>query len=152
MRSLQRALLGFSNLWIHFFRQFNWVSMSKIPSPPLQMEGWASCLGGRIFISFQRKSYILSIFFLIYFEIVHIWLMYHSLDRRIWFMIIFLPLKESLTLFQLWAFFYFNFTYFVPIGVIEDRVAKINSKRFNGKLRQFHFSWLISSVFICSIS
>ena len=31
--------------------------------------------------------------------------MYHSLETRIWFLIIFLPLKESLTLFQIWIFF-----------------------------------------------
>ena len=30
--------------------------------------------------------------------------MYHSLETRIWFLIIFLPLKESLTLFQTWVF------------------------------------------------
>ena len=30
--------------------------------------------------------------------------MYHSLETRIWFLIIFLPLKESLTLFQIWIF------------------------------------------------
>ena len=30
--------------------------------------------------------------------------MYHSLETRIWFLIIFLALKESLTLFQIWFF------------------------------------------------
>ena len=30
--------------------------------------------------------------------------MYHSLETRIWFVITFLPLKESLTLFQTWVF------------------------------------------------
>ena len=30
--------------------------------------------------------------------------MYHSLEMRIWFLIISLPLKESLTLFQIWVF------------------------------------------------
>ena len=50
MRSFQRTLVGFNNLWIHFiFREFNWVSMSKIPSLPLQVESWVRCLGGRIF-------------------------------------------------------------------------------------------------------
>ena len=56
--------------------------------------------------------------------------MYHSLDKRVWFMIIFLPLKESLTLFQIWIFHY-TFTYFVPVEVIENRVTKDNSKYFN---------------------
>ena len=30
--------------------------------------------------------------------------MYHSLETRIWFLIIFLPLKESHALFQMWVF------------------------------------------------
>ena len=31
MRSFQRALVGFNNFWINFiFREFNWVSMSKM--------------------------------------------------------------------------------------------------------------------------
>ena len=30
--------------------------------------------------------------------------MYHSLDKKIWFTIIFLSLKESLALFQIWIF------------------------------------------------
>ena len=79
------------------YREFNWVSMSKIPSPLLQIER-------SYFILFQRKSYILSMSFLIYFEIVYVKPMYHSLDKKIWFAIIFLPLKECLTLFQIWIF------------------------------------------------
>ena len=59
--------------------------------------------------------------------------MYRSLDKRIGFTIIFLPLKESLPLFQI-DFFYYTFTYFVPIGVTEDRVTKINPKYINIKL------------------
>ena len=47
--------------------------------------------------------------------------MYHSLDKRIWFKIIFLPLKESLTLFQIAI-------------VIEDNVTKMICKCFNEKL------------------
>ena len=50
---------------------------------------------------------------------------------RIWFLIIFLPLKESLTLFQIW-FFLLTFSYFAPLGVIENRFTEINFKYFNG--------------------
>ena len=100
MRSFERALVVFNNLWIHFtFREFNLVSMSKKPILPFQMESWAKCQGGCIFFPFKRKSYIILVSFLIYFEIVYIWLIYHSLDKSIWFTIDFLPLKESLTLF-----------------------------------------------------
>ena len=68
--------------------------------------------------------------FLEYFGIVQIWPTYHSLDKRVWFTIIFLPLKESLTLFQIWIFYYFY--YFFPFGVIENRITKVISIYFNG--------------------
>ena len=61
---------------------------------------------------------------MVYFGIIH------SLDKRVWFTIIFLPLKERLTLFQTWIFYY-TFTYFVQFGVIENIVTKVNSKYFN---------------------
>ena len=57
--------------------------------------------------------------------------MYNSLDKSVWFTIIFLLPKESLTLFHIWIFYY-TFTYFVPFGVIKNRVTKVNSKSFNG--------------------
>ena len=68
-------------------------------------------------------------YFLVYFWIVQIWPIYHSLEKRVWYTIIFLPVKESLTLFQIWIFCY-TFTYFVPFGVIKNRVTKVNSKYF----------------------
>ena len=99
MRSFQRAFMEFNNFWINFiFREFNWVSMSKMSKERLSVwEVW-------FFLLFRRKLYILfSISFLIYFGIVYIWTMYQSLDKS-WFIIIFLPLKESLALFQIWSF------------------------------------------------
>ena len=53
---------------------------------------------------------------------------HHSLDNRIWFTIIFLPLKNSLTVFQIWILFIKPSPISVSIGVmevIEDRVTKI---------------------------
>ena len=72
LRPFQRAILGFSNLWIHLsFKEFYWLSMPKIPYPPFQMGSWAMCLGGRIFLLQQRKLYLLfSVFFQTYFGIV----------------------------------------------------------------------------------
>ena len=59
MRSFQRALVGFNNLWVYcIFKEFNLVSMSKIPSPPFHMESWARCLGGHSFF-FSRGNNIL---------------------------------------------------------------------------------------------
>ena len=57
-----------------------------------------------IFFIVRRKLYILfSVSFLIYFGIVYIWTTYQSLDKS-WFIIIFLPGKERLTLLQIWSF------------------------------------------------
>ena len=55
IRSFQKALVGFNNLWIiHLaFKDFNWLSMSKMPFPPFQMEGWTRCLGGLICYSYR---------------------------------------------------------------------------------------------------
>ena len=40
--------------------------------------------------------------------------------------------------FQIWIFCY-TFTYFVPFGVIENRVTKVNFKYFNGNFAE---AWL----------
>ena len=93
MRFFQRALLGFKNLWIHFvFSEFNCVSMmAKISSPLFKMEkSWTTCQGGCIFFPVPEEI-IYS--FLVYFGILQIWPMYHSLDKRVWLTIT--PFKES---------------------------------------------------------
>ena len=115
MRFFQRALVGVNSLWIQFiFRKFNWVSMSKMSKECLSVwKVWFS-------LSFQRKLYILfSISFLIYFGIVYIWTMYQSLDKS-WFIIIFLPRKERLTLFQIWSFL-LNFHLFCPNWSYQEK-------------------------------
>ena len=56
--------------------------------------------------------------------------MCQSLDKRVWFTIFSLPLKESITLFQIWIFYY-TIIYFFPFEVIENRVTNVNSKYFN---------------------
>ena len=68
--------------------------------------------------------------FLVFFRTVQTSTMYHNLDNRVWFTIIFLPLKERFALFQSWIFHY-TFTYFVPYGVIENRIAKVKSMSGN---------------------
>ena len=82
------------------FREFNSMFMSKMSQEFLIVwEVWFSLL-------FQRKLYILSWFLLFtYFGIIYIWTVYQSLDKMVYFIIISLPLKESLTLFQIWVFF-----------------------------------------------
>ena len=102
MRSFQRALVEFNSIQIHFiFLQFKLcVYVSSL------LNGKLNQVSGRMhyFLS-QRKLYILfPIYFLIYFIIVQIQPMYYNLEKRIWFRIIFLPLKESLTLFQVKIF------------------------------------------------
>ena len=56
--------------------------------------------------------------------------MYHSLETRIWFLIIFLSLKESLAFIPDMGFL-LTFNYFVSFEVIENRFTKINFKYFN---------------------
>ena len=71
MKSFQRALVGFNNLWIHFtFMDFNWVFMSKIPFPPLQMESWVRCLESCFFFLSTGNRVYFKNFFMIYFIIV----------------------------------------------------------------------------------
>ena len=62
--------------------------------------------------------------------------MYHSFDKRVWLLFMFLPPKESLTLFQM-DFFCYTFTYFIRFGVIKNRVSKINYRYFHGNSDQF---------------
>ena len=64
--------------------------MSKTTSPHFQMESWAI---------------VFSISVLIIFGIVYIWLIYQSLDRRIWFTIFVFHFKKSFTLFQVLIYF-----------------------------------------------
>ena len=118
MRSFQRALVGFNNFWINFiFREFNWVSMSKISKECLSV--WEVSY---FFIVPEEIVYFFSIFFLIYFGIVYIWPMYQSLDKS-WFIVIFSPLKESLALFQIWNFL-LNLHLFCPNWSYQEKNLK----------------------------
>ena len=96
MRSFQRALVGFNNLWNHLiFKECNWVCTSKIPSPPFQMGNWAKCLTCRIYSLLQRKfNSLFSIFIQIYFAIAYIWPTYHSFDLRISFTVAIFSLSK----------------------------------------------------------
>ena len=95
--------MAFYNLWINFiFREFNCVSMSKIPIPLIQMESWTSCVRGSFYLLVPEE---IVYSFLVYFVIVQTWPIYHSLDKKVWLLIMFLPLKESLTLFKIWISF-----------------------------------------------
>ena len=64
--------------------------------------------------------------------------MYHSLNKRVWFTIILLSRKESLTLFQIWFFTIPSLILF-HFGVIENRVTKVKSKYFKGNYAE---AWL----------
>ena len=92
IRSFQRVLVGINNLRIHFiFREFDWGS--KVYSPPIQMESWAKCLQGCFYFSIPEKIiYSLNFLFDKFWNSINL-TYYHSLDQRIWFTFIFLPLK-----------------------------------------------------------
>ena len=50
---------------------------------------------------------------------VYVWPVYQNLDKRTCFTIIFLPLKQRLTLFQIWIFFNYTFTYYMSQLVLS---------------------------------
>ena len=126
--------MAFYNLWIHFiFREFNFVSMSKIPIPLIQMESWTRCVRGSFYL-LAPEEIVYS--FLVYFVIVQTWSIYHSLDKKVWLWIMFLPLKESHSVPDM-DFFCYTFTFFVRFGVIKNRATKVNSKYFNGNFDHF---------------
>ena len=59
LRSFQKALVWFNNLWIDLvFKEFNWVSMFKIPIPPFQVESLTRCLVGLNFCSSRENFYL----------------------------------------------------------------------------------------------
>ena len=90
-------------------------------------------MSGRLcFFLFQGKLFILfSVYFLVYFGKVLIWPMYHSLQKKIWFTSMFLPLKESLTLFQIWIFLLYVHLFCLIWSYRKYRVTKINFKYLN---------------------
>ena len=80
------------------------------------------------------------------FRIAHAWLIYQSLDKRIWFTIL-LSQRELHTVPNI-DFFYWFITYFVPIEVIKDRITKMYPRYFNGRLWPYHLSCFINSFFL----
>ena len=98
--------------------------MSKIPSPPLQLESLARCLGDCIF---PVPEEVACSFFNILFDIF--WAKYKfGLCIKTWRRG-FGCLRLS---FYLSRFFCYTIAYFVPFWVIENRVTKINFMYFNG--------------------
>ena len=75
-------------------------------------------------------------YFLVYFVIVQTWSIHHSLDKKVWLWIMFLPVKESHSVPDM-DFFCYTFTFFVRFGVIKNRATKVNSKYFNGNFDNF---------------
>ena len=144
MRYFHRALVGWNSRLIHLiFREFSWVSISKISDPPLLMGSWTRCLGGRIFFPSHKKSYILfSISLLIYFGIVYVWPIYQSFESKIWFMISFLPLKESLTLFQIWILLAIFTLILSQFELLETKLSKFMPSTLIEKFDHSRFSGL----------
>ena len=58
--------------------------------------------------------------------------MYHSLEKTRIFLWLSFYLLKSVSLCSRYGFFCYTFTYFVPFGVIKNRVTKISFKYFNG--------------------
>ena len=89
------------SIWIHLsLRQFNWVSMSKIPTPHFQIDSWAI---------------VSLISFLINVEIVYVGPIYLSLDKRIWFTTLFFH-------------FFFSQNFFVKLWLILSQLELSRTK------------------------
>ena len=133
IRSFQRVLVGFNNLWMHsIFILFNCVSWSKMFTRPFQIEIWARCLEVAFFPVPEEIVYsFLNFLFDIFWNSINLNSieLYKGFCLRLSFYL--LPLKESLTLFHIRIFCY-TFTFFVLFGVVECTVTKINFKYFNG--------------------
>ena len=111
MRFFQRALVGFNNFWIYFtFRELSCDFMSKIPSPLIPIDSWARGLGSRIFSCFSRNHIL---FFVIFWNSTNL-AMYHCLNKRVWFAIIFYLSKRFSICFRYgFSFYCYTLTYFV---------------------------------------
>ena len=105
--------------------------MSKIPSPLLEIEDLARCLGCCIFSCSEEIVYsFFNILFGIFWDI-KIWHMFHNLEKRIWFTTIFSPLKNTLTLFQIWNFFFMSLLILSHLELSRTELQKL-TKYFNG--------------------
>ena len=140
MRSFQRALVEFNNLWIDLiFKDFYWVYLKYLAhlfKSGAELGAWEVFF----FCSRRNCSLFFSIFFQLLFGIVYIWSTYHSFDQSIWFTTFFF-LKESCILFQTWICWIV--IYLVSVPVIIGRITKMYSNCFNGKLWTGHFSWQV---------
>ena len=98
--------------------------VSKVVSPFVQMESWARCLVGLIFSCFSGNR----IYFLAYLtQFGKEGLVYSYLFTS----------QREFHFVPRYGFFCYTFTYFVPFGVVENAVTKVNSKYFNGNCDHF---------------
>ena len=141
IRSFQRGLVVFNNLLIQFF--FIHLCLEYL----VQSFKWKFELGvwEMVFFPIQKDSkYSFNFLFDIFLE-QYMFGQYTTVSIRGFGLSSSFYQSKSVS-----DFFYYTLSYYVPTGVIEDRVTKISSKCFNGKLRSSHESWLINSIFICS--
>ena len=150
VRPFRKALAWFNNLWIHLSsREFDWVFMSEIPSPHFQMESWASSQGELYIFVPEEILHCFFDFCLINIGIVFIWTMHQSLDKRIWFKILFFFFLFQRELHPVLCIdsCFLSCHLFRPTRVIQDRVTKMHPNYFNGKFWPYHLPCFINSIF-----
>ena len=106
--------------------------ISKILCPSLQMESWARCLSCIFSCSRGNCIFFFNFLFDIFWNSISLayvcitaWSIGFGLRLSVY-------LSTRVSLCSRYGFFCCTFTYFVPFGVIENRVTKINFKYFNG--------------------
>ena len=115
--------------------------MWKILSPPLAKRVWEV-----VFLPVPEVVYFsFNILFDIFWD--YIFDLYIKIWRRGFGLRLSFYLSKRASLCSRYGVFYYTFTYFVPIRLIEGGVTKINCKCFNGKLWPFPLSWLINFLY-----
>ena len=82
--------------------------------------------------------------FMINFRIEYVWLIYQSLDKRIWFAILFF-ISKWVALFQIMIFFAKLWLILSQLELSRTKLPKMYPKYFNGKLWPYHLSCCMNS-------
>ena len=79
----------------------------------------------------ERWAIVFSISFLINFGTVYIWPIYQSLDKRVWFTILFFSSQRELSSSKYWLFFLLNYDLFCPSWSCQGQNYQILTENCN---------------------
>ena len=121
--------------------------MSEIPSPPLQMESLARCLGGCIF-SCSRWGCMFFFLYPFWYIVGKFGLSVKTWRRELGCLQLCFFLSKRVSLCSRKGFFCYTIAYFVQFWFIKNRVTKINFMYFNGNCGYSScFGWSIQFLY-----